>query len=274
VRITSRIGQVFQGGHKALIGYVTAGYPDIEATPVIATALADAGCDIIELGIPFSDPLADGATIQQASYRALLNGTTPRSCLEAAARIRQDIDTPLVFMTYYNPVLSYGLEAFCRDSAAAGINGLIVPDLPPEEGGELEPLAREHGLDLVYLLAPTSTGERIKAVAARSRGFIYLVSLTGVTGARQTLPPDLEIFVKRVRRKTALPLCVGFGIATPEQARRIGAVADGVIVGSRLIQLIDEDATLASLKSLVTGLRRALDSSEDVREVNNISKAR
>jgi len=270
----SRISQVFEGGHKALIGYITAGYPDIAATPVIAKALAAAGCDIIELGIPFSDPLADGATIQQASYRALLQGTTPRSCLEAAALIRKDIDTPLVFMTYYNPVLSYGLDAFCRGCAGAGINGLIVPDLPPEEGGELESLTLEHGLDLIYLLAPTSTSDRIKAVAARSRGFIYLVSLTGVTGARQSLPADLEVFVKRVRRRAGLPLCVGFGISTPEQARHIGAIADGVIVGSRLIQLIEEDSTLASLRSFVTGMRQALDSREDVREVDNMRKAR
>jgi tryptophan synthase alpha chain len=258
----SRIASVFDKGHKALVGYITAGYPDLAATPVIARTLAAAGCDIIELGIPFSDPLADGATIQQASYQALQNGTTPRACLEVAARIRKEIDTPLVFMTYYNPVLSFGLEAFCRGCAAAGINGLIVPDLPPEEGEELEKVTLEHGFDLIYLLAPTSTGDRIKAVAARSRGFIYLVSLTGVTGARQTLPPDLESFVKRVRRRAEQPLCVGFGISTPEQARRIGAIADGVIVGSRLIQLIDEDKMLASLRSFVAGLRRALDTSE------------
>jgi tryptophan synthase alpha chain len=264
----SRITAVFAKGHKALIGYITAGYPDMAATPVIAATLSTAGCDIIELGIPFSDPLADGATIQQASHQALLQGTTPHACLEIAAEIRKEIDTPLVFMTYYNPVLSYGLEAFCRGCAGAGINGLIVPDLPPEEGVELEKITLEHGLDLIYLLAPTSTDDRIAAVAARSRGFIYLVSLTGVTGARQTLPPELESFVKRVRRRAARPLCVGFGISTPEQARRVGAISDGVIVGSRLIQLIDEDKTLASLGSFVTGLRRALDASQDAREVD------
>jgi tryptophan synthase alpha chain len=264
----SRIAPVFEKGHKALIGYVTVGYPDIAATPVIAAKLAAAGCDIIELGIPFSDPLADGATIQQASYRALLQGTTPRACLEVANSIRKEIDTPLVFMTYYNPVLNFGLDAFCRGCTGAGINGLIVPDLPPEEGGELEPVTLEHGLDLIYLLAPTSTDDRIAAVAARSRGFIYLVSLTGVTGARESLPPDLEDFVKRVRRQADLPLCVGFGIGTPEQARQVGSVADGVIVGSRIVQLVEEDSTFASLRSFVTGLRRALDSSEDSREVD------
>lgn len=263
----SRISTIFTKGHKALIGYITAGYPDIAATPVIARALAQAGCDIIELGIPFSDPLADGATIQQASYRALLNGTTPRACLEAAARIRKEIATPLVFMTYYNPVFSFGLDDFCRESAAAGVDGLIVPDLPPEEGGDLEAATLRHGLDLVYLLAPTSTNARIESVAARSRGFIYLVSLTGVTGARKTLPPDLEDFVRRVRRLAGLPLCVGFGIATPGEARRVAAIADGVIVGSRLIQLIEQDSSLTSLKAFVSSLRRALDASKESREV-------
>jgi tryptophan synthase alpha chain len=263
----SAIGSVFQNGHKALIGYITLGYPDIEAAPRIAWLLAEAGCDIIELGIPFSDPLADGATIQQASYRALLRGTTPRDCLEAAALIREKVTTPLMFMTYYNPVYSFGLDDFCRSCTEAGINGLIVPDLPPEEGGELEPITRQHNLDLVYLLAPTSTDDRIAAVAARSRGFIYLVSLTGVTGARESLPPDLEDFVVRVRRRADQPLCVGFGIATPEQASRVGAIADGVIVGSRIVQLIEEDSSLAALGSFVAGLRRALDSIPDSREV-------
>jgi tryptophan synthase alpha chain len=256
----SRIQAVFTEGYKALAGYIMAGYPDIKATPEIAVALADSGCDIIELGIPFSDPLADGATIQKASHEALRRGTTVKACLEAADEIRKKIATPLVFMTYYNPVLSYGPEEFCRSCTEAGINGLIVPDLPPEEGAELEEITRRHDLDMIYLVAPTSTGERISAVAERSRGFIYLVSLTGVTGARDTLSTELESFVRRVRQKTSKPLCVGFGISSAEQARRVAAIADGVIVGSRLIQLIEEDGTLASLKSFVAGLRRALDS--------------
>jgi tryptophan synthase alpha chain len=264
----SQITSVFRPGHKALIAYITVGYPDINATPEIAVALARNGCDIIELGIPFSDPLADGATIQKASHRALQNGTTPKICLEIAGQIRRKTDVPLAFMTYYNPVLNYGLEAFCRSCTEAGINGLIVPDLPPEEGEELETVTRRHDLDLIYLLAPTSTDERVAAVAERSRGFIYLVSLTGVTGARDTLPPELEDFVKRVRNRAKQPLCVGFGISSPEQARRVGAVADGVIVGSRLIQLIEEDVTLAALSSFVGGLRKALDSFEIEKEVS------
>jgi tryptophan synthase alpha chain len=256
----SQITEIFKGRHKALVAYITVGYPDIKATPHIAQALAESGSDIIELGIPFSDPLADGATIQKASYQALQNGTTPKICLEAAAEIRRKIKTPLVFMTYYNPVLNYGLEAFCRNCGTAGINGLIVPDLPPEEGAELETIARKHDIDLIYMLAPTSTEKRIREAGKRSRGFIYLVSLTGVTGAREELPPEIEDFVKKVREKAKQPLCVGFGISSAEQAKRVVATADGVIVGSRLIQLIEEDATLGSLKAFVTSLRQSLDS--------------
>jgi tryptophan synthase alpha chain len=254
----SQITPVFKPGYKALIAYITVGYPDVATTPEIAAALADKGCDIIELGIPFSDPLADGATIQKSSYTALQQGATPRVCLEVAAEIRKKTAIPLVFMTYYNPVLNFGLEAFCQSCIKAGINGLIVPDLPAEEGAELEAVTQKHDLDLIYLLAPTSTGERIAAVAARSRGFIYLVSLTGVTGARDTLPPELENFVEQVRQKAKQPLCVGFGVSNPEQAKRVARIADGVIVGSRLIQLIEEDATLTSLKSFVSSLRQAL----------------
>jgi tryptophan synthase alpha chain len=256
----SQITSVFKPGYKALIAYITAGYPNYKATAKIAATLAECGCDIIELGIPFSDPMADGATIQKASYQALQKGITPQSCLEIAADIRKKIATPLVFMTYYNPVLNYGLEAFCKSCVKAGINGLIVPDLPPEEGLELEKITRKDNIDLIYLLAPTSTDERITIVASRSRGFIYLVSLTGVTGTRNTLSPELESFVKRVKEKANLPLCVGFGISTPEHARRVAAIADGVIIGSRLIQLIEEDATLTSLKTFITSLRKVLDS--------------
>jgi tryptophan synthase alpha chain len=255
----SQITQVFKGGHKALVAYITAGYPDIKATIEIAQILAENGSDIIELGIPFSDPLADGVTIQKASYRALKNGTTPEVCIDTAAAIRSKIKTPLVFMTYYNPILSYRQEAFCRSCRKAGINGLIVPDLPPEEGGKLEEITRKCDLDMVYMLAPTSTDARIIEVGKRSRGFIYLVSLTGVTGAREELPPELEKFVTKVRQKATQSLCVGFGISSTAQAQRVAAIADGVIVGSRIIELIEEDATLGSLRAFVASLRRSLD---------------
>ncbi len=258
----SRIASVFQSGRKALIAYITVGYPDIEATEKIAAVLAASGCDLIELGIPFSDPLADGATIQKASFQALQQGVTPETCLEVASRLQEKIATPLVFMTYYNPVFNFGLEAFCRRCAGSGISGLIIPDLPPEEASELAEAARQHGLDLIYLLAPTSPDGRIAVAAARSRGFIYLTSLTGVTGARQSLPHDLEEFIARVRQQATQPLCVGFGVSNPEQAGRIAGIADGVIVGSRLLELVEEDPTLSLLKDFTLSLRKAIDLSE------------
>jgi tryptophan synthase alpha chain len=255
----SRIASVFaQANHTALIPYITVGYPTIETTLKAVPLFASIGCDIIELGIPFSDPLADGATIQQASHEALRQGVTPKVCFEVTQKLRRQVEIPLVFMTYYNPVLKFGPEQFCSKCAETGIDGLIVPDLPPEEGRELEESTKRHGLDLVYLLSPASTEERIKLVANRSSGFIYLVSLTGVTGARGRLPAGLESFVGSVRKRTEKPLCVGFGVSSPEQAKRIAKVADGVIVGSRIIQLLDEDRSLKNACSFVKCLREAL----------------
>lgn len=257
----SRITSVFsQPTHKALIPYVTVGYPSPAATLEIVPLLAHSGCDIVELGIPFSDPLADGATIQKASFHALQNGVTPESCLKIARQLREKITIPLVFMTYFNPVLSYGLEKFCTACAECGIDGLIIPDLPPEESLELEAATLKQNLDLIYLLAPTSTEGRIRLVTERSRGFIYLVSVTGVTGTRDSLPADLEIFVSRVRKFATQPLCIGFGISTPEQAKRVASIADGVIVGSRLIQLMEAEAnSMPKVSTFIKGLRQNLD---------------
>jgi tryptophan synthase alpha chain len=254
----SRIASVFgKTKRKALIPYVTVGYPSLEATLEVVPLLAQNGADIVELGIPFSDPLADGVTIQRSSYNALQNGVTTKLCLETAKRLREKVDIPLVFMTYYNPVFHYGLESFCQACAGAGIDGLIIPDLPPQEGTDLELVTKKQDLDLIYLLAPTSTGERIKLVGKRSRGFIYLVSVTGVTGARNRLPADLEAFVNRVRKTTRQPLCVGFGISTPQQAKQIATIADGVIVGSRIIQLM-EDGDMGKVGEFIKELREAL----------------
>jgi tryptophan synthase alpha chain len=256
----SRILSVFnKPGHTALIPYVTVGYPNVEATLKVVPLLAYSGCDIIELGIPFSDPLADGTTIQQASFCALQNGITPRACLDVAQQLSGKVNVPLVFMTYFNPVLSYGLEEFGKACVGSGVSGLIIPDLPPEEGPELEAITRRQNLDLIYLLAPNSTEERIRLVAESSRGFIYLVSVSGVTGARDSLPPDLEGFVARVRGIATKPLCVGFGISSPEQARQVARIADGVIVGSRLIQLMEADESMVAVADFARELRCALD---------------
>ncbi len=259
----NRLADVFDTtGRTALIAYVTVGYPTIEATLRLVPLLARNGCDIVELGIPFSDPMADGATIQKTSHEALLNGVTPDVCLDVARQLSGEVDVPLVFMSYYNPILKKGLDDFCRACADSGVSGLIVPDLPPDEGGELELVSAAHGVDLVYLLAPTATDARIRLVADRSRGFLYLVSLVGVTGARASLHDGLEDFVDRVRAVAKQPLCVGFGISSPEQAVRVAKVADGVIVGSRILQLVEQDDSLEEAARFVRAVRAALDSAE------------
>jgi len=256
----SRIAQVFdKKDHKAFVAYVTVGYPSMWATLQAVPLLAECGCDIIELGIPFSDPLADGTTIQKASFDALQNGVTPKTCLEVAQKLRLKTDVPLVFMSYYNPIFHYGVEEFCAECEQVGVDGLIIPDLPPEEGTELSDATHKHGLDLIYLLAPTSTDERIKLIAEKSSGFIYLVSVTGVTGARASLPQELSSFVAQVKQTTDKPLCVGFGISTPEQAKQVAEISDGVIIGSRIIQLLESGLSLDSLRKFATELRAALD---------------
>jgi tryptophan synthase alpha chain len=256
----NRIDSIFQNkGHKALIAYVTVGYPSIEETMKIVPLLAESGCDIIELGIPFSDPMADGATIQHASYCALQNGVTAKKCMDMVKDLRKKTNIPLIFMTYYNPVYHYGLEKFCKDSIANGIDGLIVPDLTPDEGGELENITDKTGLDLVYLLSPTSTAERIKLVAEKSHGFIYMVSLTGVTGARDNMKLDIDNFIADVRKATDKPLCVGFGISTPEQAKQVSHIADGVIIGSQIIKLMEKEDNFVSVSSFIKECRQAMD---------------
>jgi tryptophan synthase alpha chain len=247
---------------KALIAYLTVGYPTAEATLEIAQALIGGGCDIIELGIPFSDPLADGATIQRASQRALESGITPQKCLDLAAELRKRVDIPLLFMGYYNPMLHYGMDRFCAASRKAGIDGLIIPDLPPDEGSDIEAIMKKRGLDLIYLVAPTSdTEKRLRFIAGRAQGFIYVVSLKGVTGARAAVSNNLDEFISRVRRVTDKPLCVGFGISTPEQAQRVAALADGVIIGSRILDIIEKSKhPAADVKAFIVEVRAAIDS--------------
>ena len=259
----SRLESVFkQKNHKALIAYVTVGYPSIEVTLKVVPLLAECGCDIIELGIPFSDPMADGATIQRASFKALENGVTTTLCLDIAKKLIKKTCVPLVFMTYFNPIYKYGLAKFCSDCIASGIDGLIVPDLLPEEGDELRNFAGKSGIDLIYFLAPTSVDERIKLVAGKSRGFIYLVSIAGVTGARNELPPDLGKFILKVKQFAKQPVCVGFGISSPEQAAQVAKNADGVIIGSKLIQLLEtDDAAMTATQSFIRETRKSLDSS-------------
>jgi len=238
-RITKTFQLLKQNGRKALMPYVTMGYPALESALDIVPALAEAGADLVELGVPFSDPLADGATIQAAGQQALANGMSLALCLEQAATLRaRGVTLPFMLMGYYNPIVQFGIDCFAEQAVASGIDGLIVPDLPPEEAGALYAAATARGLDVIFLLAPTSDTARVQTVTALSGGFVYLVSLVGVTGARESLPPDLTEFVARVRAITDKALAVGFGIATPEQAAQVAQVADGVIVGSALVKAI------------------------------------
>ena len=211
--------------------YFPLGYPDLDTSIDVIEAMAKNGADLMEVGLSFSDPLADGPVIQHATQIALEQGITVRKSLEALKELRnRGVDIPLILMGYYNPMLAYGLEAFARDAVEAGADGFIIPDLPPEEAGEFESIANSH--PLIRMLAPTTPPERMEMVARDAKGFVYLVSVTGVTGERKSLSDGLGKLISQVREHTSAPVCVGFGIGTPEQAREVGALADGVIVGA------------------------------------------
>ena len=256
-QISATFERLHLTGRAALMPYLTMGYPQRESALSLVPALAEAGADLIELGIPFSDPLADGATIQASSQQALANGMTLALCLEQATALRaRGVTLPLVLMGYYNPILQLGPGVFARRAAAAGVDGVIVPDLPPEESGELRDSLVNAAIDFVPLLAPTSGDDRVRLAASLAGGFLYLVSLTGVTGARDRLSSGLEAFVARVRLVTDLPLAVGFGISTPAQARRVAQTADGVIVGSALVKAIGGSETpVEAAREFVAALR-------------------
>lgn len=260
-RIADTFARLRAQGRRALIPFLMAGDPSLADTAAFLSRLAGAGADLLEVGVPFSDPIADGPTNQRAAQRALTAGVRLRDVLAMVARVREHLTLPLVLLTYYNPVLRYGLEAFGRDAAAAGVDGVVVPDLPPEDGGPLREAVRAHGLDTIFLVAPTSTDGRLAAVAAAASGFVYCVSLTGVTGVRADLAGDVGALVGRLRRHTALPACVGFGISTPEHARQVASVADGVIVGSALVALVEQHAAAAgeALETFVRALRAGVD---------------
>ncbi len=239
-RLEIRFRSLAAKREKALITYIMAGDPSLQDTEALVLALEQAGADVIELGVPFSDPIADGPVIQQAADRALKSGTTLRKILSLVASVRAKTQIPLVLMAYYNTIYAYGEAAFCQDAVVAGVDGLIVPDMPVEESGPLETLAKPAGLDLIFLLAPTSTASRRTMVAKASRGFVYYVSLTGITGAKLTDMGDVEQNVAKIRKVSKVPVSVGFGVATPEDVRRIARVADGVIVGSALVKRVAE----------------------------------
>ena len=254
-----RISAVFAGragsGRAAYMPYHAMGYPSRAATLEMVRTLAANGADLFEIGIPHSDPLADGPTVQTATYTALTQGTTVADCLAMCRELREaGVTQPFCAMTYYNPLFAYGIQRFVDDAVAAGVDGLIVPDLPPEEADEVIAACRQAGLATIFMLAPTSTEERIRLVTRNSTGFIYLVSVTGITGVRNELPPGLADFVSRVRRHTDLPLAVGFGISNREQAAAVAKIADGVIVGSALVKAAGSADGVAVIRKLSTEL--------------------
>ena len=258
-RIDETFSQLKNQNRAALMPYLPLGYPTMETSQELIRTIADAGADMIELGVPFSDPLADGPVIQHATQVALNNGITLVKCL-AMARAARDagVTIPLIVMGYANPILRYGIEQFARDAKNSGIDGLIVPDLPPEEATPFDAALHAHNLALIFLAAPTSTSERLQKIANASRGFIYLVSVLGVTGARAQLAADLESFVARVRAVTEKPVCVGFGIANAESAHQVAQIADGVIVGSALVNQIGNGHAVSAARVFVHELHEAV----------------
>ncbi|RMF93314.1 MAG: tryptophan synthase subunit alpha [Nitrospinota bacterium] len=263
-RIETVFTRLRRTGKKALIPFLMAGDPDLEQTAALLLELEKRGADLIELGVPFSDPIADGPIIQRAAQRALGRGTSLTTVLDLVSQLRSKTGVPLILLTYYNPVFRYGEERFVQDALQAGVDGVIIPDLPPEEGRSLLQRTAETDLDLVCLLAPTSPPERIALIARVSQGFIYYVSRTGITGIRERLAEDLRTMLTRIRAVTDKPVAVGFGISNPAQAQVVASFADGVIVGSALIKVIEEHlgdfpATLQKLGTSVAALRQAID---------------
>jgi tryptophan synthase alpha chain len=260
-RISKRFAELRESGELGIAAYITAGDPTLDATHKFVLTLADSGADVIELGVPFSDPLADGPTIQRASERALKSGTTLAGVLNLVRRIRQSSQVPLVLFSYYNPILQMGLEKFAATAADAGADGVLVTDLTPEESDDYRGIVHSHGLDTIFLAAPTSNDERLQKIAACSSGFLYLISRTGVTGAKDSLPDELPALLRRVHPFTELPIAVGFGISLRGHVSILGGLADAAVIGSALVSEIEKaptpDAAAAALREHMHSFKEA-----------------
>ncbi|MBN1473680.1 MAG: tryptophan synthase subunit alpha [Syntrophaceae bacterium] len=251
-RIGKKFNELRAKKEKALVVYLTAGDPSLEMTKKIILALEKAGVDIVEIGVPFSDPTADGPVIQEAAQRALKTGTTLTGVLQTVAQIREVSQIPVVLFGYFNPVFSYGVKKFAQDARKAGVDGVLVVDLPPEEAHELRQFTDAAGIDFISLVAPTTGTQRAKKIAAAATGFLYYISITGVTGTAAPKISDIKKDLKKIRKISSLPVAVGFGISRPEQAREIGKLADGVVVGSALVKLIAENSNNAGLLKIIS----------------------
>ncbi len=261
-RINRKFNQLKRKRKKALITFITAGDPDLGTTEKLVPEMAQSGADIIELGVPFSDPLADGPTIQESSQRALKSGTSLAKILKTVKRLRKITEVPLVLMTYLNPVHRYGCRKFVDECESAGVDGIIVPDLIAEEAGNLITMSKKSGLSTIFLAAPTSSPGRIRMIASKSTGFLYYVSLTGTTGERKSISKSLIAELKRIRGMVKIPVACGFGISTPEQAGKVSRYADGVIVGSAIVKIIKKygktSRTVKEVKKFVSSLKEAI----------------
>jgi tryptophan synthase alpha chain len=257
-RIEKRFAGLKERGEKALVAYLTAGFPDLETTRDLILALDAAGADVLELGVPFSDPTADGPSIQRASQKALQNGTTLSRILSLLENLRPSTDMPVVLFSYYNPILAYGNDRFARQAGDAGADGVLVVDLPAEEAGELKKHTDPAGLNFISLVAPTTGPERVHQIVKGASGFIYYISLTGVTGTGRPQVQEIRQNVSRIRKVTQVPVVAGFGVSTPAQAREIGAETDGIVVGSAFIRLIEEKAYKAGLQEAAYAFARRL----------------
>ncbi len=261
-RIAAKFAELESRQRKALITFVTAGDPNLAVTEELIPVLEKAGADILELGVPFSDPMADGPTIQKASERALNSGVTLSKILAMVKSVRKASHIPIILMGYYNPIFHYGPERFAADAAAAGVDGVLMVDLPPEEAGAFKKAAARQGLDVIFLLAPTSDDERVTKVAEYGSGFVYYVSVTGVTGARKSVAVSVFDQVKKIKERVSLPVVVGFGISDPIQAGQVAAAADGVVVGSALVKLFEEsrgEELPERVATFVASLREGID---------------
>lgn len=260
-RIAQTLSRLRRNQEKALILYMTGGDPSLSKNAELIPELARQGVDLIELGIPFSDPVADGPVIQEASTRALKRGTTVESILKTVAKVRVKSEVPIILMGYYNPIFRYGDERFVKEARRSGVDGVIIPDMPLEESASFLKLCRREKLDLIFLVAPTSSLERKKKIAAASTGFLYYVSLTGVTGTRQNLPAELVSDLRKLKRVTRIPVCAGFGISTPEQAKAVAQSADGIIIGSAFVRFLNNHpkaSATALAKQFVSPFAKAL----------------
>jgi tryptophan synthase alpha chain len=257
-RIAAAFDRARREGRLALVPYIAAGDPDLETSAAIVHALGRGGADVVELGVPFSDPIADGPVNQRAAERALKNGVSLRSVLELSTGLRRDGAPPIVLFTYYNPIHRMGIGPFVTAAREAGVDGVLVTDLPPEEAAELQDGLGESAIDLIFLLSPTSTKERIERACAQGRGFVYFIARTGVTGTRDSLPEELRAQVEEVRASSPLPVAVGFGISSREQVRQVAEFADGVVVGSALVRIIEEAGRAPDLTKRVEAFCRDL----------------